>query len=105
MEKGLPNGDLGLFSLTKTDPAFSVGMAADDLNDPTTDLDPLLSKPQEIHGLLKIAGSSPKMVDSLLDKLKKALQHDKNVIQDVSGGNKSRIDGAVREGANRGKEQ
>jgi len=90
---------LGLFTISKTDPAFAGGMKADAsaLSDVTADVEAFAnSKP--IHGLLKVAGSSPVTVHNLLEKIKKALQ----AIEDVPGG---RIEGAMRDGANRGKEQ
>lgn len=76
----------------------------DALSDPT-DVDSLFSQPEAIHGLLKVAGSSPEVVNDLLEKIKKALQHDSQVILDVPGGDSGRIDGSTRAKPNRGKEQ
>jgi hypothetical protein len=72
----------------------------DRLSDPRTDLDPPFDQHVVIHGLLKVAGSSPEMVDRRLEEIKTALKHG-TVINDVA--RTSRIDGATR--ADRGKEQ
>jgi hypothetical protein len=100
--------NLELEAVAKTDPAFSKGMKADssDLSDPDPAVvDALFDKPNAVHGLLKVAGSSPQMVGGLLEKIKKALHHDSKVIIDVPGGDKGQIDGATRLGKDRGKEQ
>ncbi|KAK3312172.1 hypothetical protein B0H66DRAFT_395117 [Apodospora peruviana] len=102
---GLQNpDDLLLEDIEKTDPAFSHGMKSAPLNDPTAGLDPLFADPTAIHGLLKVAGSSKEKVNERLKEIQVALQCDKGVINDVPGGTEGRIDGAVREGDNRGKE-
>ncbi|KAK4450966.1 Dyp-type peroxidase [Podospora aff. communis PSN243] len=105
---GLSSTDdiLELGVVESTDPAFSRGMKEDgtSLHDSTIVDAPFDSPNLVIHGLLKVAGNSPQMVNDLLEKIKKALNHDKKVIMDLPGGDKvpSRIDGATRE--DRGKE-
>jgi len=80
------------------------------LNDPPlSSLEPLFRKPGEIHGLLKVAGSSPTEVDDLLGKIQTILKRG-TVIQNVQGElpsttSDSRIDGWTRPEPSRGKEQ
>jgi len=90
---------------TRTDPAFAAGMKADaGLKDPTTDLDPLFRDTNIIHGLLKVAGSNIQDVNKRLQDIQISLGRG-TVIIDVPGGNEGRLDGATRQGNNRGKEQ
>ena len=79
-----------------------MGMATDgpkNLNDPpVSDWDPLFK--HRIHGLLKVAGSSPSMVKQKLDDIKNVLGYP-TVIQDVAGQSPptsvdSIVDGQVR---------
>ena len=90
-----------------------MGMAIDgpkNLNDPLLDdWDPLFK--QRIHGLLKVAGSSPSMVEKKLDDIKSVLGHP-TVIKDIAGQSpptsvNSRVDGQVRPYENKmnGREQ
>ena len=94
---------LGLNNLKLSDPAFDNGMAFDgprNLNDPPhSKWDPLFTK-SPIHGLLKVAGNSPVMVETKLKEIKSILGYPNN-IKDIAGHSpptieNSRLDGQVR---------
>ena len=79
-----------------------MGMAVDgpkSLNDPPlSDWDPLFK--HRIHGLLKVAGSSPSMIEKKLEGIKSVLGHP-TIIKDIAGQSpptslNSRVDGKVR---------
>lgn len=92
---------LNLDKLTQSDPAFAGGMAKDqeNLNDPaSTSWDDLFKTPSLIHGILKVAGNSPEMVDTKLNAIKTILG---STIVDIPATSapttvKSRVDGQVR---------
>jgi hypothetical protein len=90
-------------------------MAADQgLNDPPrASWDNLFKekKPDhEIHGLIKVAGSSPEKVKERLDVIQTVLGHN-SIIFDIENGlsppstESSRVDGKTRPGEEKGKEQ
>jgi hypothetical protein len=92
-----------LRDIKKSDPAFAAGMATDgpkNLNDPLpASWDPLFNTGL-IHGILKVAGSSPEMVNSKLDRIKGILGHP-IIIADIAAQSpstsaNSRVDGQVR---------
>lgn len=99
----MPDAALNLDRLRKSDPAFAAGMATDgpkNLNDPPPGKwDPLFNT-DPIHGILKVAGSSPEIVNSKLDDIKSILGHP-TVIADIAAQSlptsmNSRLDGQVR---------
>lgn len=100
---GLTGGGLDLGNLTTSDPAFAAGMATDgpkNLNDPApASWDPLFNT-TPIHGILKVAGSSPEIVNSKLDGIKSILGYP-TIIADIAAQSlptsaNSRVDGQVR---------
>ena len=89
-----------------------MGMKEDgpeNLNDPPVDnWDPLFKK-TTIHGLLKVAGSSPKLINDELDHIKRILGHP-YVIKDIDGNSlptttNSQLEGNTRPGKEHGHEQ
>jgi hypothetical protein len=72
-----------------TDPAFFGGMEKDgSLNDTPTDWDPLFrnnTTTNPIHGVLKVAGSSPTQVKQKLEDIKSDLGYSNTIIKGVSG--------------------
>ncbi|ERF69422.1 hypothetical protein EPUS_05967 [Endocarpon pusillum Z07020] len=74
-----PSKNLGLLDIEDTDPAFVAGMSSDKvrttLNDPATKKWDVLFQSTKIHGLLKIAGSSPEMVKERLMRIQVTLKH------------------------------
>ena len=90
-------------SVKKSDPAFAAGMAVDgpkNLNDPPlAKWDPLFNT-DPVHGILKVAGNSPEIVNSKLDDIKSILGHP-TIIADIAAQSpptttNSRLDGQVR---------
>ncbi|KAK4696204.1 hypothetical protein P7C71_g1673, partial [Lecanoromycetidae sp. Uapishka_2] len=100
---GLTDRNLGLNELINSDPTFDMGMGIDgpkNLNDPPQSTWDPLFKSSPIHGLLKVAGSSPEMVESKLNEIKSVLGHP-TIIKDIAGQSppnvvNSRVDGRVR---------
>ena len=76
----------------------------ENLNDPPVDEWDSLFKTTTIHGLLKVAGSSPKIVDDELSRIKDILGYGyPHVIKDIEGhspptNTKSKIEGNTRPG-------
>ncbi|KAL9045577.1 MAG: hypothetical protein Q9214_001401 [Letrouitia sp. 1 TL-2023] len=110
IQAGLTAGALGLNQLTASDrgsdrgsdPAFAAGMAAEDkLNDPpVARWDPLFKATTPVHGVIKVAGSDPDMVNSRLVLIQLILKLG-TLITDIAGQSpptsvSSRIDGQVR---------
>ncbi|KAL8788622.1 MAG: hypothetical protein Q9195_007217 [Heterodermia aff. obscurata] len=102
IQAGLPDRSLDLNNLKLSDPAFDMGMPIDgpkNLNDPLrSEWDPLFR--HRIHGLLKVAGSCPSMVEKKLDDIKSVLGHP-TVIKDIAGHSPptsvdSRVDRQIR---------
>jgi hypothetical protein len=99
----LGGDSLGLSKLKLSDPDFFDGMAkaSKDLADPPKEQwDPLFNSTTPIHGVLKVAGGSPEMVDSKLNDIKSILGHP-TLIVDIAGRSlpttaNSRVDGHVR---------
>ncbi|KAK3356647.1 hypothetical protein B0T25DRAFT_537124 [Lasiosphaeria hispida] len=90
-------------SILTSDPAFYRGMKRDgpmNLSDPpTTNWDRLFQ--QEIHGVLKVAGSDETQVEDRLDQIKGVLGYGTGVIADIVGDSAptkaiSRVDGASK---------
>ena len=107
---GRPSLDLKYLKLS--DPIFDMGMkedGPDNLNDPKVDdWDPLFNN-LTLHGLLKVAGSSPEMVNEKLNHLKRILDHP-HVIKDINGNSppttaNSMLEGNTRPGKEHGREQ
>jgi hypothetical protein len=101
---------LDLSIIKETDKVFSVGMARDTLHDPaaTSWENPFTQstadRAPKIHGMLKVGGSTKADVDKLLKAIQDVLQRG-TVISDIPGAVTSRVDGWVREGTSKGKEQ
>ncbi|KAL9614441.1 MAG: hypothetical protein Q9167_001044 [Letrouitia subvulpina] len=102
---------LDLRNLKLSDPIFDMGMREDgpnNLNDPPVDdWDPLFRK-TTIHGLLKVAGSSPEIVNNELDHVKRILGYP-YIIKDIDGNSpptktNSKLEGNTRPGKEHGHE-
>jgi hypothetical protein len=111
IQAGLQDTDsLKLPDVKDTDPAFYKGMAdnKDMLHDPDLDTwDPLFQS-TEIHGMLKIGGSSKEKVEEHLKKIQVVLKYDTVIVdafqKSPSTPTDSRVDGWTRPN-HRGKEQ
>ena len=101
---------LDLRYLKLSDPIFDKGMREDgpnNLNDPPLEKWDLLFNNTTIHGRLKIAGSSSKIVIDELEQIKSILG---NAIKDIDGTSaptteKSKVEGNTRPGNLHGHEQ
>ncbi|EXJ62099.1 hypothetical protein A1O7_02532 [Cladophialophora yegresii CBS 114405] len=102
IQAGLGGDDLKLAKIKISDPAFFLGMKQEDpskMHDPPLEeWHPLFG--QDIHGLLKIAGSDPAIINTKLHNIKAILGHG-TVINDIVYSSEpttenSRVDGQVR---------
>ena len=89
-----------------------MGMKEDgpnNMNDPPVEKWDPLFKGSTIHGLLKVAGSSPEIVNKKLDHMKQILGFP-HVIRDIEGKSSpsttdSKVEGDTRPGKEHGREQ
>ena len=100
---------LGLGNLTTSDPAFANGMTGKstgnldlnlNLNDPLPgSWDPPFGG-NLIHGILKVAGTSPEIINSKLNEIKSSLGHPTLIVdiaaQSLPTSANSRVDSQVR---------
>ena len=107
IQDGLGGTGLELAKLEESDPAFYLGMAKDgpdSLNDPIVkNWDPLFqhTSSDTMHGLLKVAGSDPAIINAKLHSIKTDLGYSSGIIGEIAGQSlpttkNSRVDGQVR---------